>query len=90
MLSRILACFALLTGLSAIGATANASIVEALQCEIGVSADAQDDTSEDHRACEEEVAKNPRGEQGKASNPAKREKRYIRPPILFGVDRAHE
>ena len=90
MLRRILACFALVTGLTAIGAPVNASIVEALQCEIGVTADAHDDNAEERRICEEETAKNPRRERGETTKPAKRSKRYIRPPILFGVDRAHE
>ena len=90
MLRRILACLALFTGLAALGSTAQASIVDAINCEVGVSAQAADDSADERRACEEEAGKSTRRDPGKSGQPAKRMRKYFRPPVLFGVDRAYE
>ena len=90
MLRRLLACLALITGLAAVAAPANASVVEALSCEVGVSLDAHDSDAEERRMCEEDPAKSSRREPGKATAPAKRMRRVAKPPVLFGIDRAFE
>lgn len=90
MFGRFLACLALLTGLAAVGTPANASVVEALNCEIGFSADAADVQSDDGRRCDHEDAGCGADEADKAKQPAKRSKRVIRPPVLYGIDRAYE
>lgn len=90
MLRRLLTCLALITGLAAFAAPANASVVEALTCEVGQSLDAHDSDAEERRMCEEETAKASRREPGKTNTPNKRTRRVVKPPVLFGVDRAFE
>lgn len=90
MLRRFFACLALLTGLVAVGAPANASIVDVLNCEVGVAADTADDSAEERRSCPVEDAGNRADDPGKDDKPAKRAKRVVRPPVLYGVDRALE
>ncbi|MFZ9394687.1 MAG: hypothetical protein ACO25F_01330 [Erythrobacter sp.] len=90
MLRRFFACLALLTGLIAVGTPANASISDILNCEIGVAADAENDDVEDRRPCPAEEAGNRAEDPGKDDKPAKRAKRVVRPPVLYGVDRALE
>jgi hypothetical protein len=90
MLRRLFACLALLTGLVAVSTSAHTSIVEALNCEIGVSAESADDSAEEHRNCSHEEAGNRAEDPGKDEKPAKRTKRVLRPPVLYGIDRAHE
>lgn len=90
MLRRFLACLALLTGLVAVGAPANASIVTSLDCEIGMAADSADDAADERRTCHHDSEHEADHDEDKQSKPAKRNKRVIRPPVLFGVDRAFE
>lgn len=90
MLGRFLTCLALLTGLAAFGAPANASVLEALNCEIGVAADTAEDHADDRRPCREDESSSRPDEADRADKPAKRVKRVLRPPVLFGIDRAYE
>ena len=91
MLRRLLACFALLTGLVAVTTPAHANVTNLLDCEIGITAEAADDQADDSRVChhnhdDAEEA----DDSGKARKPAKRAKRVLRLPVLYGVERAHE
>ena len=90
MLKRLLACLALITGLTAAGAPANASVVEALSCEIGVAAFDAGDVAEDQRPCPADEAANPARRPDTEKPPVKRSKRGWRPPVLYGIDRAYE
>ena len=89
MLRRLLTFLALLTGLTALAAPANASVVEALSCEVSVSAHQGDTGTEQHEDCPGEEAKRGPKNPQKGTTP-QRKRRTVRPPVLFGVDRAHE
>jgi len=90
MLRRLLTFLALLTGLTAIAAPANASVVEALTCEISASAHQVDAKTEVQDECPGEEAKRGPKDPGKGIEPGKRQRRVAKPPVLFGVDRAYE
>lgn len=90
MIARLLACLVLFTGLAAVGTPASASVTEALSCEIGVAADAMEGSVDDRRACHHEDAGNHADEADKTQKPAKRTRRVLRPPVLYGIDRAYE
>ncbi|MBO6609233.1 hypothetical protein [Altererythrobacter sp.] len=91
MLRRLLACFALLTGLVAVTSPAHASVSDLLDCEIGITMDAADDAADDDRTCHHNREEAEEADDGdKAGKPAKRSKRVLRLPVLYGVDRAHE
>ncbi|WP_394728404.1 hypothetical protein [Altererythrobacter sp. GH1-8] len=90
MRRQILALLALLTGLAAIGTPAHASVAEALSCEIGASALEQHGTQQERQACEDDNVHAPTKGPAEADPPARKTKRVIRPPVLFGIDRAYE
>ena len=91
MLRRLLACFALLTGLVAVTSPAHASVSDLLDCEIGISIDAADEKSDDDRVCHHNHEDaDETDDSDKARKPAKRSKRVLRLPVLYGVERAHE
>jgi len=91
MLRRLLACFALLTGLVAVTSPAHASVSNLLDCEIGITIDAADDKADDSRTCHHNPDEADEADDGdKARKPAKRSKHMLRLPVLYGVDRAHE
>lgn len=90
MRRQMLALLALLTGLAAIGTPAHASVIEALSCEIGTSAHDHDGASQEGQVCEDDDVRAPTKKPGEAEPPARKSKRIIRPPVLFGVDRAYE
>jgi hypothetical protein len=90
MTHRLLALIALLTGLAAFATPGNASILDALDCEVGVSASAADSETSDECGCPDSGVDGTKREPGKKAAPNKRMKRVLRPPVLFGVDRAHE
>ena len=92
MLRRLLACFALLTGLVAVTSPAHASVSNLLDCEIGITIDAADEKADDRRVCHHNHDDaDEADESDKARNsPAKRSKRVLRLPVLYGVERAHE
>ncbi len=91
MLRRLLACFALLTGLVAVTSPAHASVSDLLDCEIGITIDAADENDDADRVCHhnhDEVDET--DEAKKSRKPVKRSKRVLRLPVLYGVERAHE
>ena len=91
MLRRLLACFALLTGLVAVTSPAHASVSNLLDCEIGITIDAADEKSDDRRVCHHNHDEADEADDGsKTRKPAKRSKRVLRLPVLYGIERAHE
>ena len=90
MIGRLLACIALLTGLAAVGATANASAADTFDCEIGVVLDAAKDTAEDTLSCHHDRGEETSKGEDKAKKPTRRPGPLLRPPVLYGVDRAYE
>lgn len=90
MFGRFLACIALLTGLAAVGTSANAAVADTLDCEIGVVLDAAKDAADDVSQCHHDRAEEGSKGEDKAKKPARRPGRLIRPPVLYGIDRAYE
>lgn len=90
MRRQLIAFLALLTGLAALGTPAHASVVEALSCEIGVAADEVEGAQQEHPNCEGDESHAPGKGRDDADRPLKKPKRLMRPPVLFGVDRAYE
>jgi hypothetical protein len=90
MMRRLLALIALFSGLAALATPANASVLDAIDCEIGVTADLSEFDSSDECGCPESGIDGTKREPGKKASPNKRAKRVYRPPVLFGIDRAHE
>ncbi len=87
---RLFAYLALVTGLAALAAPANASVAETLSCEIGVSAQASSDVSTDASECHHKRKPDTVDDAVPAEQPARKARRFIRPPVLYGVDRAYE
>ena len=90
MTRRLLALIAFLTGLAALAAPANASVFDAIDCEVGVAADADGFDATEDSMCSDSGVDGTKREPGKKAAPNKRAKRVFRPPVLFGIDRAHE
>ena len=90
MTRRLLALIALFTGLAALAAPGSASVLDAIDCEIGVSASHADSDISDECLSSESGVDGTKREPGKKAAPHKRIKRVYRPPVLFGIDRAHE
>ena len=90
MLRRLLACLALLTGLAAIGAPANATVADALTAQVGVSKTAPSTPATERCECSIQRGTVPgKREQG----PQCKQRRPIVitiPTIQFGPDRALE
>ena len=90
MFGRFLACIALLTGLVAVSTPASASMLQSMNCEIGVAADKAEDSANDRRVCPDDHDSLSAEDPGKTDKPERRTKRIIRPPVLYGIDRAYE
>jgi hypothetical protein len=90
MTRRLLALIALLTGLATLATPASASVLDAIDCEIGVSADASDLNATEECGCSDSGVDGTKREPGKKADTGKHAKRVFRPPVLFGIDRAHE
>lgn len=90
MLRRILALFALITGIAAFGAPASASMAEAMQCEIGVSQQVRQSDDTAHLVSENIPALSPRQELEITSFPESRTGWIAPAPVLYGADRAYE
>ena len=90
MLRRLLACLALITGLAAIGAPSHASVAATVNLEAGSSIFGGETAAEDRDECPDEAGRSPHKEPGKASPQDRRNRRIIKPPVLFGIDRAYE
>lgn len=90
MFGRIVACLALLTGLAVAGTPANASVAEVLNCEIGIAADSSEQQSDQQHACHHDEGGDRVEEGDRAPRPADRSRRTMRPPVLYGIDRAYE
>jgi len=90
MISRLLACFALVTGLAAVAGPVSASEVEALSCQIDASAQHSVDGAEEHQAC----AILPRASLvkrlQKAALPVLQQPSPTYPTVLIRIDRAYE
>lgn len=91
MTRRFLALLALLTGLVALGGTAQASLAEALACSASVAA-----ASGDERAASESVAAQPAPTTISATRaaecgcPPPPVPESLRLPVLMGIERAYE
>lgn len=90
MLRRLLACLALITGLAAVGAPSHAAVAEVVSLEVGSSIFSSEASAEDRNECPDEISRAPRKDPGKGDPTDRRERRIIKPPVLFGVDRAYE
>ena len=90
MLRRLLACLALITGIAAIGAPTHASPAEAVSLEAGSSIFGTEASVEDRAECPDEGTVTSRKDPGKSQPEGRKNRRIIRPPVLYGVDRAHE
>lgn len=90
MLRRLLACLALITGLAAIGAPTHASPAEAVSLEAGSSIFGTETSAEDRAVCPDESVATSRKDPGKGQPQGRKYRRIVRPPVLYGVDRAHE
>lgn len=90
MLRRLLACLALITGLAAVAAPASATLAEVFCCESSISAGAAEDGAEKRGGCPEQDRAGPANVASATEKPARRAKRLIHPPVLYGVDRAYE
>lgn len=91
MTRRFLALLALLTGLVALGGTAQASLAEALACSASVAA-----ASGDERVASESVAAQPAPatiiatRAAECEQPAPPVPPSLRLPVLMGIERAYE
>ena len=91
MTRRFLALLALLTGLVALGGTAQASLAEALACSSSIAA-----ASGDERAASESVAAQPAPATISATRAAEADcppptvPPSLRLPVLMGIERAYE
>ncbi len=90
MLRRLLACLALITGLAAIGSPTHASMAEAVSLEAGSSVFSAEAGTEAYSDCPDDPAQSARKEPGKAEPQGRRNRHIIKPPVLFGIDRAYE
>lgn len=90
MLRRFLACLALLTGLAAMGAPANAAVADALSAQVGVSKTAGCAQSSERCEC---IAARASSSDKREVPPRCRQRRPIVitiPTVQFGPDRALE
>lgn len=91
MTRRFLALLALLTGLVALGGTAQASLAEALACSSSIAA-----ASRDERVASESVAAQPvpatiiATRAAEADCPPPPVPQSLRLPVLMGIERAYE
>jgi len=94
MTRHFFAFLALLTGLAAFGAPAQASLAEVLACDASIAASAPDDAArseQGHFALAESLPANPRA--AGASKPAASipaAAASLRLPVLMGIERAYE
>ena len=90
MLRRLLTCLAIATGLVAVSAPAQASVIGALEAQIEQSQRAcEKDRSEECACIERQRQQRARGEKPAPCHTANPVRIYI-PTVHLGVDRAHE
>lgn len=89
MLRRLFACLVLVTGLAAAAAPGTAATTEDVACEAGLALDAEQVVESVLAVCRDSGTET-RREQEKSSTPVKRNRPVVRPPVLFGIDRAYE
>ncbi len=80
----------MITGLAAIGTPAHASVTQAVSLEAGSSVISSETLQDERAECAGEPSRPSRSDPGKTASPGERSRHIIRPPVLFGVDRAHE
>ncbi|MGY6636914.1 MAG: hypothetical protein ACXIUO_07245 [Erythrobacter sp.] len=94
MTRQFFALLALLTGLAAFGAPAQATLAEALACDASIAASASDDAArseQGHFALAESLPANARA--SRAGEPAANDPAVpasLRLPVLMGIERAYE
>lgn len=91
MLRRLLACFALISGLAAIGSPVSPAMAEAVTGQVGQSVEAREAHGAEKCTCHKNTAAGPEAKKCADSHPAPR--RTIRiyiPTVQFGADRAYE
>lgn len=94
MTRQFFALLALLTGLAAFGAPAQATLAEALACDASIAASASDDASRSEQgrfALAESLPANARA--SRAAEPAANDPAVpasLRLPVLMGIERAYE
>lgn len=90
MLRRLLTCLALITGLAAVGAPLNASVVESLSEQVGASKTSQSPSTNEQCECRSQQGADPsKREPNEKCKPRKPVVIYI-PTVQFGADRAYE
>ena len=90
MLSRLLACLALLTGLAAFGAPANAAVVETPVAQVEVAFNTGDSQRAERRPCQ--IRRSGAPAAPAAGGPCRARKPVVIyvPAVLLGPDRARE
>ena len=90
MLSRLLACLALLTGLAAFGAPANAAVVETAAAQVEITYNSADSQRAERRPCQARRSAAPTAPP--AGSPCRARKPLVIyvPAVLLGPDRARE
>lgn len=90
MIRRLLACFALLTGLAVVGAPAHAMLSEMAGSQVELNDSGDRDTTEQTTPCREQQRKQrARGEQIRPCEETRTIRIYV-PTVQFGPDRALE
>lgn len=90
MRRQLIAFLALLTGLAALGGPATASISEAINQDVGVSAEADTSSASTHAKPSTKPAKRARKSEGCEEARPIRLPATLRLPVLMGVERAYE
>jgi hypothetical protein len=90
MFSRLFACFALVTGLAAIGAPASASEIETLSCQITASIELATPATEAALPSDFNADFRPAPATYRAERPVIWIAGPLHPTVFYGIDRAYE
>ncbi|MEP3051202.1 MAG: hypothetical protein ABJP48_08855 [Erythrobacter sp.] len=90
MTRHLITLFALFSGLAALTGSANASIADALNCDIGVAADADHDSVSEARDCSGRPTMRVAYRKSEVASRSDCVDEPNYPSVLFGIDRAYE
>ncbi|MFM7349049.1 MAG: hypothetical protein ACKO01_06115 [Erythrobacter sp.] len=91
MTRRFLAFLALITGLVALGGTAQASLAEALACNASVAAASRDEANKSDSVAVQPAPSTIRASRAaEAPRPQEAAPSLLRLPVLMGIERAYE
>ena len=90
MLRRLLACLALITGLAAAGAPANAAVIDVLSEQVGASSQSCQTGNSELAECAKHVCSSPSRADSSAIFDHCSPTRVIVPTTYIGIDRAYE